>query len=141
MKKQDELRGQIATMKVAASALIDSGKVAEAKEEIAKMKSIQEQITLKLSIPRLDALQQSVDAVEATSYVCRTALDGKPHLEYLVNCFQESKAIAYVIGQSETPEFAALTDAYYLDPEEESNELFQFLQDLNGPDDGEKEAI
>lgn len=103
--------------------------------------AIQEQITLKLSIPRLDALQQAVDAVEATSYVCRTALDGKPHLEYLVNCFQESKAIAYVIGQSETPEFAALTDAYYLDPEEESNELFQFLQDLNGPDDGEKEAI
>lgn len=103
--------------------------------------AVREQLALKLSIPRLDALQQAVDAVEAVSYVCRTALEGKPHLEYLVNCFQESEAIAHVIGQWETPEFVALTDTYYLDPEEEGDELFRSLQDPDDPDDGEKEAV
>lgn len=75
MKKQDELRGQIATMKIAASALIDSGKLAEAKEEMAKMKSIQEQITLLDQLDNDFAAQAS--AAEGTG-VTAAAASGKP---------------------------------------------------------------
>ena len=71
MKKQDELRGQIATMKVAASALIDSGKLAEAKEEMAKMKSIQEQITLLDQLDNDFAAQAS--AAEGTGITAAAA--------------------------------------------------------------------
>lgn len=75
MKKQDELRGQIATMKIAASALIDSGKLAEAKEEMAKMKSIQEQIALLDQLDNDFAAQAS--ATEGTG-VTAAAASGKP---------------------------------------------------------------
>ena len=57
MKKQDELRGQIAAMKVTASALIDSGKLAEAKEQMGKMKDLQEQIKL---LDQLDRLERAL---------------------------------------------------------------------------------
>ena len=96
MKKQDELRGQIATMKVAASALIDSGKVAEAKEEIAKMKSIQEQITL---LDQLDSdFAAQASAAEGTG-VTAAAASGKPAGNDAVKAFAAAARIA--IGVTE----------------------------------------
>ena len=104
--------------------------LAQAGERVA----IREQMTQQLFLPHLDALQIAGDAVEAVSFVCRKALEGKPHLEYLVNSFQSSDSIAYVIAQRETPEFAALTDTYYLDPEEESETLARAFDLMDGTD-------
>ena len=44
-----------------------------------------------------------------------------------MNRLQESEPISFIIRQTDTPEFLALTEEYYLDPEEEADELTQLL--------------
>ena len=96
-------------------------------EQGADWGELREQVACRMSLPSLDARQQAADAIEAVSFVCRKALAGKPHLEYLVNRLQESEPISFIIRQTDTPEFLALTEEYYLDPEEEADELTQLL--------------
>ena len=99
---------------------------------------IRVEAVVELSLPSLDTRQEAADALEAVCWACRQALAGKPHLEYLVNRFQESGAIAFVVRQTDTPEFLALTETYYLDPQQEADDLMQLLE--NDRTDGE-EAI
>lgn len=102
---------------------------------------IQDQVTCLMSLPSLDARQQAADAIEAVSFVCRKALVGKPHLEYLVNRLQESEPITFVIRHMDTPEFLALTEEYYLDPDEQADELSQLLEQGAQPAAAGKEAV
>lgn len=90
---------------------------------------VREHILLELSLPSLDARQEAADALEAVCWMSRQALAGQPHLEYLVNRFQESKPISFVIRQMDTPEFLALTEEYYMDPEQEADDLMRLLGD------------
>ena len=104
--------------------LDDCGRMAQEKD--ARMQ-IREALTLRLSLPALDAAQAAGDAVEAVSAVCRRALKGRPQLECLVNNMMEDENITWVIGQTDTPEFRALSAEYYLDTEEAEQDLLDSL--------------
>ena len=121
MKKQDELRGQIATMKVAASALIDSGKVAEAKEEIAKMKSIQEQITLLDQLDNDFAAQAS--AAEGTG-ITAAAASGKPAGNDAVKAFAAAARMGFKAMNKESTD----EDGLYIVPEDISTRIEKYKE-------------
>ena len=121
MKKQDELRGQIATMKVAASALIDSGKVTEAKEEIAKMKSIQEQITL---LDQLDSdFAAQASAAEGTG-VTAAAASGKPAGNDAVKAFAAAARMGFKAMNKESTD----EDGLYIVPEDISTRIEKYKE-------------
>ena len=101
---------------------------------------IREAITLRLSLPALDASQAAGDAVEAVSSVCRRALKGKPQLECLVNNMLEDENIAWIISQTDTPEFLSLSSECYLDTEEAEEELLDRLGGM-APQEKEDDAF
>ena len=111
-----------------------------AREEDARIR-IREALAIRLSLPALDALQAAGDAVEAVSGVCCRALKGKPHLEFLVSAMMEDEAVAWVVGQTDTPAFRALTEEFYLDTEAEEESLMSQLGGSTAPDSGEEDPF
>ena len=78
--------------------------------------------------------------MEAVSGVCCRALKGKPHLEFLVSAMMEDEAVAWVVGQTDTPAFRALTEEFYLDTEAEEESLMSQLGST-APDSGEEDPF
>lgn len=73
--------------------------------------------------PRMDAFRRTAEALSNALAICRKALEGQPHLEFLFNAVSDSPALLRVISQNDTPEFRELFHDVTFDPEAAGRDL------------------
>ena len=86
-----------------------------------------ERFRQELRAPRMEAFRRTADALSNTLAVCRRALEGQPHLEFLFNGLTDSPALLRVISQSGFPEFRELFHDVTFDPERDGLALSRQL--------------
>lgn len=89
--------------------------------------------------PRMEAFRQTAGAIANSLAICRKALEGQPHLEFLFNAITDSPALLRVISQSDTPEFRELFRDVNFDPEAAASDLNRLI--LGSADGEAKEDI
>ena len=73
--------------------------------------------------PGAAAFRRTAEALSNALAVCRKALEGQPHLEFLFNAIADSPALMRVIVQSGCPEFRELFRDVNFDTETAGREL------------------
>ena len=66
--------------------------------------------------PRMNAYKTLSQQISALISVCRKALEGKPHLEFLFNGLCASRALTDIISCSPDPQFRKLFQDIFFDP-------------------------
>lgn len=89
--------------------------------------------------PRMEAFRRTAAAISNTLTVCRKALEGQPHLEFLFNAITDSPALLRVISQSDSPEFRELFHDVSFDPEAAGRELSRSIAESTRKE--QKEAV
>lgn len=85
--------------------------------------AVKQRFRKEIRAPRMEAFRRTAAAVSNTLTVCRKALEGQPHLEFLFNAVTDSPALLRVISQSSSPEFRELFHDVSFDPEAAGREL------------------
>lgn len=68
--------------------------------------------------PRMEAYRRTGTAITNILTVCRKALEGQPHLEFLFNTIADSAAVLRVLAGDDFPQFKQLLRDVSFDPEE-----------------------
>lgn len=84
---------------------------------------VRERFDIQLRQPRMEAFRRTAAAISNTLTVCRKALEGQPHLEFLFNTITDSPALLRIISQNDSPEFRELFHDVSFDPEAAGREL------------------
>lgn len=84
---------------------------------------VKEKFALELHAPRMKAYEELALCLENAIRVCRAALDGKPHLEFLFNILSESAAITDVLACHPNTEFQCLLRDVYVCADSEDERL------------------
>jgi len=82
-----------------------------------------------LKTPRMKAYRTLSEQLSNLIAVCRKALEGKPHLEFLFNGLCASRALADIIACSTDPQFRQLFQDISFDPNTSARELEAQLAD------------
>ena len=90
---------------------------------------IREKFDRELRTPRMEAYEAMASRLENTIQVCRTALEGKPHLEFLFNNLCESAAITDVLACHPNPEFRSLLQDVCICMDTEGQQLLDLMDD------------
>lgn len=99
------------------------------------MEQVKTHFAAKLRQPRQEAYQTLARQLSNLMAVCRTALAGKPHLEFLFNRLCTSRALTDVLSCSGDPQFRALFQDISFDPDASARALEQTLQEQDTASD------
>ena len=102
--------------------------------------NVKSRFRTELLAPRNVAFSNAEHAISCAIAVCRRALEGMPHLEFLFNTITDSPAMLKIISCSTSPEFKALFQDVVFDPDQAGQLLEEQLNPAEPPDP-QKEAV
>lgn len=91
--------------------------------------TVKERFHTQVRAPRMEAYRQTGEALTNMLAVCRKALEGQPHLEFLFNSLVDSTAVLKIISSDDFPQFKELLKDVLFDPGEAERELTKEIQD------------
>ena len=97
------------------------------------MEVLKQRFNQQLKDPRMKAYDTLAEQLSNLISVCRKALEGKPHLEFLFNGLCGSRALVDIIACSPDPEFRKLFQDISFDASASAQELERQLTQMGGP--------
>lgn len=91
--------------------------------------TVKERFDRELRQPRMEAYENLAVWLGNLIQVCRAALEGKPHLEFLFNSLCESPAITDVLACNPNPEFRRLLQDVCFNPAAAERQLLELLEE------------
>ena len=80
--------------------------------------------------PRMEAYQRTGKAITNMLAVCRKALAGQPHLEFLFHLSTDSTAVLRILVSDDFPQFKELLTDISFDPQQTERELVEQVKEV-----------
>lgn len=97
---------------------------------LAGWEQVKTQFRDQVRAPRMEAYQRTGKAITNMLAVCRKALAGQPHLEFLFHLITDSTAVLRILVSDDFPQFKELLTDISFDPQQTERELVEQVKEV-----------